>query len=944
MRGILLRAGRSYPDASRSLIDRAIGNRQMRDSLYEQVMGFAAVLCETMPEQLVALTKAALFERLPLEQLRWEREQDRRSSSPFLTQGSRPPGYDDVGIEQHHRYYFPPSPLHEPFASLFAHSPDHALALIRDLGNRAITGWRQVHRISPQQYGTPLPVDLSFPWGRQRFWGDQNTYRWSEGAFAPQPLECAFLALAHWAHRQIDEGRDVDDTIRVVVEGQASWGVVAIAASLALEKWHASETVLPIASCQRALHDDLARLVGESSRGVDLFGVGAFTKLYGPKAEADTYLKQRPSRWRELRQLAPYFALSPDRSLRDRYRKALQQFPRKLQPHLRELRDNAAHMERLRESAENWAGLGDAANYRTSATEDGKHTVISFEQPVVPSKEQTERLEESQVSMREMTVRGWAMKSQQEGKLAEGMTLADAFTFARQRNRSGLFAQLGDVHLGSQQDTVAAVAAVIIRFGRDQKQQRWAWNVMAHIERMADSHENYAHASANIPWHATFQLNIALLADRRATSPRPDSVERLLRLCLHPNEIVARGALAGLSNDPEIDVSWMAAGLASDLFIQHWPVRNPDDYRLDWSEDRAYRARMVEQRIRRTAHGAALPLTPPPAPFVSAGDTGVGRPRGQGIADPLIAFDPREAEELARAFPIERWMESAAHRPLMIAYLRQLAEWTAARMHPPGNDREGRRSVMQDMHLWPARLGELMGRICPFLPAEQLIAEFLSLFADADDENGLTVLTAFASSASCRHVLDAKTILPEAIAALQFCADRLAQDRTFHRGMYRAGEVHGAQLPDLIRSLLFVGVEEAPGAARFANGAWGDLPAVMLLIASVVMRLGWSSFVMDRYLRLCERADRAFPVDDFCDQVLYVLEGLGRDALGWSGSDLAARISSLVQRYADRHFPLNEQRARKLLTILDHLIDLGDRRSAALEQMSAFRSLQNLAP
>jgi hypothetical protein len=55
---------------------------------------------------------------------------------------------------------------------------------------------------------------------------------------------------------------------------------------------------------------------------------------------------------------------------------------------------------------------------------------------------------------------------------------------------------------------------------------------------------------------------------------------------------------------------------------------------------------------------------------------------------------------------------------------------------------------------------------------------------------------------------------------------------------------------------------------------------------------------------------------------------------------LPPRIAGSVQRLADANDPLRSEQARQLLTILDTLIDLGDRRSAALEQTEAFRGVQ----
>lgn len=57
---------------------------------------------------------------------------------------------------------------------------------------------------------------------------------------------------------------------------------------------------------------------------------------------------------------------------------------------------------------------------------------------------------------------------------------------------------------------------------------------------------------------------------------------------------------------------------------------------------------------------------------------------------------------------------------------------------------------------------------------------------------------------------------------------------------------------------------------------------------------------------------------------------------------LPARTAATVQRLADANFPLRVDQTHELLKVLDALIDLGDRRSAALEQTETFRSVQGL--
>jgi hypothetical protein len=148
-------------------------------------------------------------------------------------------------------------------------------------------------------------------------------------------------------------------------------------------------------------------------------------------------------------------------------------------------------------------------------------------------------------------------------------------------------------------------------------------------------------------------------------------------------------------------------------------------------------------------------------------------------------------------------------------------------------------------------------------------------------------------------------------------------------------------MPELIKALLFVNFEKtAPGAARFANGDWSQIDQVMSIVDRMVRQIGWSSFVVGRFLDLCQRAGPAYPVSIFGQQANAALSGLGNAEKGWAGTLLPAKLAAVVQRQADWNFPLRLEDAQELLKILDASIDLGDRRSAALEQTEAFKGIQ----
>jgi hypothetical protein len=244
-----------------------------------------------------------------------------------------------------------------------------------------------------------------------------------------------------------------------------------------------------------------------------------------------------------------------------------------------------------------------------------------------------------------------------------------------------------------------------------------------------------------------------------------------------------------------------------------------------------------------------------------------------------------------------------------------------------------------DLLEWNRSLGDLLARVLPCVALDVARKGFIAPFL-VDDEETLSVLASFADMAVRRHVFHAATIPASIIPLLDDCVSRVLQDRIFKPKRWRAGEVHGYAMPELIAALLLVNVENAPAAARYVNGDWSQIETILPIVARMVRNVGWSSYVMGKFLDLCERAGRAYPISQFGPQANAAIAAIGNAEEGWTGTMLPARMAGVVQRQADWNFPLHLEDAQELLRILDSLIDLGDRRSAALVQTEAFRGIQ----
>jgi hypothetical protein len=960
LRLAILRSARSYPKPAVALFERAVANERMRRAAYGDLMEFSVMMADVAPDAVVAVAEAELVEELPqdrfdrlrreeherresIERLRAIPEKDRTPEqsgalkSMFFPIGSDGFELDDIGIDRHHNFYFPPSALHEPFASLFDRRPEFALRLVRDLSNHAVKGWRQIHGLN-RRTGTPLPVTIEFPWGAQEFWGDWHVYSWSQGQLAPQPLECAYLALGYWAFKEIERGRSTSDVIKAIVEGSECYATIGLALVLALETFEVSEATLPIAACQRLWHHDMARVVHEPTKDIDLLGFGFLSRLTGAKAQAKEYLDQRESRSRNVRQLAMFFALSENEPLRERFKAALEAFPDDLPYEFEEERSKPGTTAHLRENAERWAGLGDRKNYKQSSVADDTVMII-YQPPAALTPAQEQRLAEATTHLREQEALAWATKSLSENRPDEVWTLADAITFARKHNSKQMFNLRRDVGGHAAQSAVSAIAACAIRFESASAAERdWAWKVMGRVEHMAEP-ERFS--GSKIPWHPALHLIVALVHDRRSSSPREDSAERLLRLTSHPLDDVSQLAFQGLFMDADDHVRWVTAQLAMDLSLYRQPLFNDQGARDD-STDQLARKKSLSRALVNLRDESDSPFADLPPAWVKTSrrhHRHTGWDREEAWSDPDPSFDAQFAAQIFPHFPIETWCQSSTYRPMLQATILQLVTWTAERLMPSWRARKTQRDQQTNLYKWNAALGDLLARAAPFFETEWVRQQLLAPFM-ADDEEALRVLAEFADRTVTRHVLYAPYVPANTLTLLGDCVERVVKDAISDPDNYRSGEVHGYGMPKLITALLFAAVERAPGAARFANGDWSQINLIMPIVTRIVSTIGWSSFVMRQFLTLCERAGVAYPIDEFSCQANAVLGALAHAKGSWAGTMLPARMAGIVQRLADGNYPLRLDQAQELLKVLDALIDLGDRRSAALEQTESFRSVQ----
>ena len=132
------------------------------------------------------------------------------------------------------------------------------------------------------------------------------------------------------------------------------------------------------------------------------------------------------------------FALSENSALREKFKAALARFPDDLPYEFEEQKSNAGFTAHLKEEAERWAGLGDRKNYKQTQ-HDETHVAITYESPKPLTENEQKRLKESTTSLQGFNIVGWAIKSLEANKIADGLSLDEAVAHAKSVDTKSAF-------------------------------------------------------------------------------------------------------------------------------------------------------------------------------------------------------------------------------------------------------------------------------------------------------------------------------------------------------------------------------------------------------------------------------------------------------------------------------------------------------------------------
>ncbi len=967
---LLVSATSVYPDFITEYLTRLTTVKSRRDDRLDMLLQLFPRIATSHGQMIADLLALSLLEELPDERIAKEREKQaktdaRRAEIRLKPESSRTQvennylsdmftviggssfsrwDWDHLCIERFNHSFSPASPKREPFKSLFKVAPDIAIDFLKRLCNHATMAWRQLHKYDYDGVKTPLPVIIKFPWGDQEFWGGSREYRWCRAVQSPDVISCGFLALEEWCLDEIERGTPVDSVIQKIVADNQSVGVLGVAVSLAMHFNHLSEVTLALISSQFLWRADCDRMQQDwSMRSTQLMGFNGVAD--SEHIDAVKALFDRIDRTKQLKTFAPGFIFSAE--FAEAAREQIGMFENVLPYEYGEDQSSDDVTMLLGRDAREFSQLAKVENWKAIGPPDADGLVPV--RHVDPDKNTPERLAEM-ARAREMfgdhSLYTWVAGIFDGAKQDDLAKIGAAIEVARKLDDGRLLGADADVteSLAIRRGAVTGTAAVILQFrenvGADDLD--WARSVITRAAETLEETSPYLVPSSSMPWHQGIFAARGFAADMLAGTAIEDADEWLLALITHPlhevSNVAFQMACRLWTQAPKLTWACLRLGLSQCVInVRSVPGELPEPVH-------ERRVRLFNESLE-FYHGAspwvALPKLPDAWTTMkdvhgSRDDLPEGSIHGTVLAPPAKTWDSERAAKLVRLIPFAAMLASDA-APMLLTFLQDALAWTIAKKNPP-KSRSGRRGNAEHIFTWTRSMGTAFGISAGALTTAEIQTLFLDPVFALDDKECWELLAPFCNVYSALYVADSEIVVPNVIQILNICQAKLLSANEFNPQSYRRGRLHGWDMPDVLRSMMFVYESKANGAVRFANGDWSDVALILPLIDNFIFAAGWSVTVMGHFITLCERSIQHYPIERFADQVLFVLKGqVGLDE--WRGTWLASKLAGLVHQFSIRETQLTPAIGQKMLRILDALVDTGDRRSAALQQGEVFREI-----
>ncbi|AFO91620.1 ATP-binding protein [Phaeobacter inhibens] len=889
------------------------------DKVQTSVFAWSVRLASVVPEALADFSFQAFIDPLPSESAE-------RSRGQMIGWSPHMNDWDSPGISNYSRHCHPASPIQQPFAALFEHAPQEGLRLMRRLLSRTVVAWRELPQYDYRNREVPVSFSVGFPWGSQTFWGDQRIYGWYRGLFSCDILESALMALEDWAFSELEAGRDVDEIVRELVTGHESVATLGIALGVLLDKDALSPAAAALVGCQHIWAMDEYRWQHDV-QGLHSNEIGASFGWSNDTThlEALKRLNSRPSRKKNVRWLATAFILTAN-DQREKVAEKLTSFPNELPFTHEGQEDDDKLVAYFLHRAEEWAAIADLSNYAQVETNDGK-VGVAFQ----PSDERVQQAEEAGERLAHWN-EGFQLLKQCESWFESGkiddQARDEIIALAREVDNEDLFKSGFDAgDPGSRRaGGVAAVSAAILSLLPDlpNDQVEWAESVAFRAASTVSANDEFFHANApaNDRPETFASKGLAAIVKNGGTLAG-SAQEELVRLCFHPYKGVQLAALsnAALCWREHKGFADKCTALAFKLTTLELDRSSPDWYRR--RDERENSLASEKQRL------------------FEATMQGLGSCDWNGLSETYSEIEPEHLDQwrvkdfasMLSIIPKDRFNEDDAFRDDLTALLHSFVEKLAAAIGAV-DQVEHRSGSSLSLEFSSCIWG--LAALCEKLPIENVRIAIIPLLSQLPIEPRSEVLSTFANAYSCMRFLDEPKVPAGIVDVFLDIFEAVADDPDWKRPEWR--EDYG--LPDQLHKLVRIAMganwdRPAMGAAGFANNDWSDAKLLDPLIDGMLQRFGHLPQVMQAFLLHVERSFDHRSGEFLASRLGAVPPAVWHSRGFWSGGR-TAQLAGLCQSFAERDAPLQPHVHVQFLEILDHLVELGDRRAAALQMSSLF--------
>lgn len=921
LRGLLLASPGDAPDTVRAYLADWLADRHRLHLVSDEIIKGSAQLAVHLPSELVDFILSVVVQGAA----------ERRARRGW--------SYDDDGLDTFGmRVFYPESPIQVPFLPLLRHHPKQGLRLIHSLTDAATRRWREGIR---RRGWTPIPVKLTLPWGRQRFWGDGQVYVWFRGSHANHAVGSGLMALEQWALERLDKGDEFNVVFEDVIRGCNSVAVLGIGVSLSLAAQGKSvPTSLSLVTCLRLWQWDIGRFVHDhTSMHANEIGNWNADRHY---LQAVRKLNQRPHRQNDIRALNVFYIFAEDRRLAGRFARAIRAFPRRLPFEVEEQRGHPDSIADLTKRATVAAQQADPDNWSAVPAGDGKHIELRPSPPYLEERDHKEQIAAQAQVQRHMGFALWAHTSLDKGELEPRFDLNEAIAEARGFDTPHLF-EIERSEDDEDEESYAArmkagaVAGVAYIAARHLADPDWSDELAAWcldvFERAATTPEPLGSFGGR---QAALLMSPALFAAYGYSALLGRGVEpdrcryALLNLATDTLEQVAAAVYKAsafyAAGQPEF--LWVLVDLALRQCV-YVEDEGPDYHSLIWTAQEAERqVELIERAEKHLSQGTMPELPAIPKPWLPV----IVRPsQREDYRRNEVRFFHHLAEKTVLQAPVDALRSDPRFAAGLVDLAAQLLEHTGSEITAPWAS--SRRSYRHESHEntpfeWVFAFSHWCGRLCAHLPEDVVADRFLAKIFAWDDETALLVMQPFMLS----FMLEA-FVRPTEIEDSNVRLWGRMTDWTLSHHQWRDGDPDhylGREYQGCMFATLFCAAPDFGPLICGIERGWKHLPTFLPTIERAVRQFGrhqMGFWAVGKFLQAGGIDLLPQPALPWLREIAVALKS---DEAFWEhNGDLMVDV--LKQALAERG-PFTDQQRQDVMLIADILVDNGVRGAGFLQQ------------